>query len=29
VTEQQIAQERLWAEEDSMNWGLWGPWYWR
>ena len=29
VTEQQIAQERIWAEEDAMNWGLWGPWYWR
>ncbi|PYM40953.1 MAG: hypothetical protein DME12_13515 [Candidatus Rokuibacteriota bacterium] len=29
VTEQQIAQERLWAEEDRMNWGLWDPWYWR
>ena len=29
VTEQQIAQERIWAEEDAMNWALWGPWYWR
>ena len=29
VTEQQIAQERIWAEEDAMNWGLWGPWYCR
>jgi len=29
VTEQQIAQERLWAEEDRMNWGYWYPWYWR
>jgi uncharacterized protein YceK len=29
LTEQQIAQQRLWAEEDSMNWGVWGPGYWR
>src|SRR6267378_2720903 len=29
VTERQIAQERIWAEEDAMSWGLWGPWYWR
>jgi hypothetical protein len=29
VTEQQIAQERIWAEEDAMNWGLGSPWYWR
>jgi uncharacterized protein YceK len=29
VTEQQIAQERLLAEENAMNWALWGPWYWR
>jgi uncharacterized protein YceK len=28
VTEKQIEQERLWAEEDAMNWALWGPWYW-
>jgi hypothetical protein len=27
VTEKQIAEERLWAEENAMNWGLWGPWY--
>jgi len=26
VTEQQITQERLRAEEDAMNWALWGPW---
>ena len=26
VTEQQIAQERIWAEENALNWGLWGPW---
>ncbi len=25
--EQQIAQERIRAEENAMNWGLWGPWY--
>jgi hypothetical protein len=29
LTEQRIAQEQLRAEEDAMNWGLWGPWYWR
>jgi len=29
VEEQQIAQERIWAEEDAMNWALWSPWYWR
>ena len=29
VTERQIAQERIWAEEDDMDSGLWGPWYWR
>jgi hypothetical protein len=29
MTEQKIAQERLWAEEHAMNWTLWGPWYWR
>lgn len=28
VTEKAIAQERLWAEQDAMDWGLWGPWYW-
>jgi hypothetical protein len=27
MMEQQIAQERIRAEEDAMNWGLWGPWY--
>jgi uncharacterized protein YceK len=29
MTEQQIAQERLWAEENAMNWRPWGQWYWR
>jgi hypothetical protein len=29
VTEKLITQERLWAEENAMNWGLWGPWSWR
>jgi len=29
TTEQQIAQERRWAAEDAVNWGLWGPRYWR
>jgi len=29
LTERQIAQERIWAEEDDMDSGLWGPWYWR
>ena len=29
TTERQIAQERIWAEENAMNWGLWSPWYWR
>jgi hypothetical protein len=28
MTEQQIAQERIWAEENSMGWRPWG-WYWR
>ncbi len=28
VTEKQIAEQRLWAEEDRMNWALWGPLYW-
>ena len=28
VAERQIAQE-FWAEQESMDWGLWGPWYWR
>lgn len=29
MTEQQIAQDRIWAAEDAMNWGLWGPRFWR
>src|SRR5689334_17910123 len=29
VTERQIAQERIWAEEDAMDWAAWAPWYWR
>ena len=28
ITEQQIAQERIWAEENATNWRPWG-WYWR
>ena len=23
------AEERIWAEENAMNWGLSGPWCWR
>ena len=26
VTERQIAQQRIWTDEES---GGWGPWYWR
>jgi len=30
VTEQQIAQDRIWAQDNTMNhWGWWGPGYWR
>src|SRR2546428_1905371 len=28
VTVQQIAQQRLWAEGECGNSGLWGPWDW-
>lgn len=32
VQERQVAQMRLMAAEDaemaSMNWGMWGPWWW-
>jgi hypothetical protein len=27
VTEKQIAEERVRAEQDAMDWVLWGPWY--
>jgi uncharacterized protein YceK len=29
VREQQMAREQIWAEEDAMNWTLWGPWHGR
>jgi uncharacterized protein YceK len=29
LTERQIAQERIWAEQDAFGWGPWGRWYWR
>lgn len=29
VTEKQIADERVFAEQTAIDWGLWGPWYWR
>jgi hypothetical protein len=28
VTERQIAQQRIWTDEE-LRWGGWGPWYWR
>jgi len=28
VTERQIAQQRVWTDEEQ-RWGGWGPWYWR
>jgi uncharacterized protein YceK len=29
AVEKQAVQDQLWAEEDAMDWALWGPWYWR
>jgi hypothetical protein len=29
MKEQQIAQDRIWTENDVMNWGRWGSGYWR
>ena len=29
VTERRITQERIWAEQDAIDWALWSPWYWR
>jgi hypothetical protein len=27
VVEKQIAQERLWREQQEMDWAVWGPWW--
>jgi uncharacterized protein YceK len=28
VTEKQIEQERLWEEQQAMDWAVWGPFWW-
>jgi len=27
LVEKQIAQERLWREQQQMDWAVWGPWW--